>query len=184
MLKWHRVFLSELITVRDSRDQSAAPSRHAGRHIHERAHKDKHTAGSRLKRKSKNTFPGLCWTDKGNAMRWGHDGITMRYCSVTRHHGSEGRGGEVMENSKGCGRALRVTGCVPVCVCVWLKGVVYFDLMSLRVSFVCNEPERHITCDHLKNEILFRLMQLTNRSTLSLRPRDPCSTFSLPGVRM
>lgn len=42
---------------------------------------------------------------------------------------------EVMENSEGCGKAVRVTGCVHVCVCVWFKGVVYFGLMSLRHSF-------------------------------------------------
>lgn len=76
-----------------------------------------------------------------------------------------------MENSKGCGKAVRVTGCV--CICVWFKGVVYFGLMSLRDSFICYELER-----------LFGQMQLTNRSTLSRRPRDPCSTLSLPGVRM
>ena len=77
-----------------------------------------------------------------------YDEVMMRYCTVPRHHGTEGRGGEVMENSKGCGRAVRVTGCVRVCVCVWFEGVVYFGLMSLRDSFVCYELEHHVNYNH------------------------------------
>lgn len=56
-----------------------------------------------------------------------------------------------MEDSEGCGEAVRVTGCV--CVCVCFKGVVYFGGMSLTDSFVCYElkyPIKYSYCQTLQ----------------------------------
>lgn len=69
-----------------------------------------------------------------------------------------------------------------------LNGAVCFGVVSLTDRFVGPklEPDftkkKYISANN--RTILFSQMQLTNRSALSLRPRDPCSTLSLPGVRM
>lgn len=68
-----------------------------------------------------------------------------------------------------------------------LNGAVCFGVVSLTDRFVCLELEPDFTKKYIEannRAIPFSQMQLTNRSTLSLRPRDPCSTLSLPGVRM
>lgn len=77
-----------------------------------------------------------------------------------------------MENSAGCGKTVRVTGCV--CLSVWLKGgyIVVCESVSYVVRWSVNNTA-----------VLLRQM-LTRGSTLSLRPSDPCSTLSLAGVTM
>lgn len=135
----------------------------AGMHIHQRAHKGEHTDWSG---KTKNTFPASCWADKGNAIRWAHDGIyhEILHCPEALWDWRKRRwsyGEEVKGVAKQC-ESLGVSVSV-------LGLMVYFGAMSL---------EPHMKYNHCQ------MMQLTNRSTLSLRPRDPCSTLSLPGVRM
>lgn len=115
MLKWHGVFQSELIIIRDSRDQSAAASRLACTHT------SVHTKTNTRLAVDWSRNPKIHSQDKGNALQWGHDGITVRYDTGSMHHGTEGRGGEVMENRVWQESAVRVTGCC-LCLCVVWKG--------------------------------------------------------------
>lgn len=96
----------------------------AGMHIHQCAHKGR---THRLKRKNQKYIPRVLlgrWR-QCNAIRWGHDGI---YHEIL--HCPEGIMGLKEEEvklwkSKGCCKAVRVTGCV--CVCVRFNGVFCCD---------------------------------------------------------
>ena len=88
--------------------------------------KDTHTA-DRVRRKSKNTFPGFCHADKGNVntMRswWDYNEI------LHWHMGGKEEEVKLWKTVKGVAKQCESLG-----VCGF-KGVVYFGLMSLRDSY-------------------------------------------------
>lgn len=123
--KWWRG--TDCSRVNSSSYQTRGVFSAAWTHTHTRVFKQKTHTADRVRRKSKNTFPGFCHADKGNVntMRswWDYNEI------LHWHMGGKEEEVKLWKTVKGVAKQCESLG-----VCGF-KGVVYFGLMSLRDSY-------------------------------------------------